>query len=74
VSNVVKLYDQGGTCELTPHANEHVRLAEKYADELIDRLGFPSLHDQLATLIALAYIEGQCSQLKWARDKVRGDG
>jgi hypothetical protein len=60
----------------TDTANEHVALAESYAAELIERLGITtdSGIERIKTLIAVAYLEGQCSQLKWARDKVRGDG
>ena len=75
MSNVVNLYDQEIDAA-SDTANEHVALAEKYAVELIDRLGITTNRglDRIATMIAVAYLEGQCSQLKWARDKVRGDG
>lgn len=75
MSNVVKLYDQEADA-VSDTANEYVALAERYAAELIERLGITtdSGLDRIQTLIAVAYLESQCLQLKWARDKVRGDG
>ncbi len=59
---------------LTETANDHERLAMRYAAELIDKLGVPTSYDEAVTACAVAYLEGQSLQIKWARDKVRGDG
>ena len=54
--------------------NEFQRLAERYAAELIDKLGVPQSYDAAVTMIGVAWLEGGAEQLKWARDNVRGDG
>lgn len=55
-------------------ASEHERNAQRYAAELLDNLGMPATYDDAVTLVAVAYLEGEIVQLRWARDKVRGDG
>lgn len=70
------IYDYAREKEIamTERANEFQRLAERYAAELVEKLRVPHTYDEAVTMIAVAYLEGSMAQLKWARDKVRGDG
>lgn len=58
---------------LTEAADGFARIADRYAAELIDKLGVPISREEAATAIAVAYLDGAVAQLKWARDIRRGD-
>jgi hypothetical protein len=54
--------------------NLQARAAQQYAFELIERLDiFPSTHEQLVAMVAVAYLEGGAAQLAWAIERMSGD-
>lgn len=55
-------------------SNEYQDVATRYAAELIDATTYDPTYEQLVEMLAVAYLQGGCDQLKWARDKMRGDG
>ena len=50
--------------------NEAAQAAERYAAELIAKLGQPDSYDKAVAMLAIAYLEGGAQQLTLAMEKV----